>query len=195
MPGGRDGYEVLDSLRDMEKDFPGLKFVIRREEGGPPVNSPIEIDVSGRDSQVVFEATLALEEFMKNSIEGVDNVKTTIPVRKIEWSVDIDKEKASLFGVSTTEIGAAVQFLTNGLKLGEYRPEDVDDEVEIRVRYPESERRINQLGQLNIPTRQGLMPLSSFVEINPKFDVPSIRRVDGERAFTCLLYTSDAADD
>ncbi|MFL2744890.1 MAG: efflux RND transporter permease subunit [Gammaproteobacteria bacterium] len=184
LPGGRNGYEVLDSLRDMEKDFPGLKFVIRREEGGPPVNSPIEIDVSGRDSQVVFEATLALEEFMKNSIEGVDNVKTTIPVRKIEWSVDIDKEKASLFGVSTTEIGAAVQFLTNGLKLGEYRPEDVDDEVEIRVRYPESERRINQLGQLNIPTRQGLMPLSSFVEIIPKFDVPSIRRVDGERAFT-----------
>ena len=28
------------------------------------------------------------------------------------------------------------------------------------------------------------MPLSSFVEIIPKFDVPSIRRVDGERAFT-----------
>ena len=47
--------------------------------------------------------------------------------------------------------------------------------------YPESERRINQLGQLNIPTRQGLMPLSSFVEIIPKFDVPSIRRVDMER--------------
>ena len=162
-----------------------------------------------RQSQVVFEATLALEEFMKNSIEGVDNVKTTIPVRKIEWSVDIDKEKASLFGVSTTEIGAAVQFLTNGLKLGEYRPEDVDDEVEIRVRYPESERRINQLGQLNIPTRQGLMPLSSFVEIVPEFDVPSIRRVDGERAFTvtadylenavpslvCLLYTSPSPRD
>ena len=60
----------------------------------------------------------------------------------------------------------------------------MDDEVEIRVRYPESERRINQLGQLNIPTRQGLMPLSSFVEIVPEFDVPSIRRVDGERAFT-----------
>ncbi len=31
---------------------------------------------------------------MKSSIDGVDNVKTTIPVRKIEWAMDIDKEKA-----------------------------------------------------------------------------------------------------
>ena len=89
-----------------------------------------------------------------------------------------------MFGVSTSEIGAAVQFVTNGLRLGEYRPEDVEDEVEIRVRYPESERRLDQLGELNIPTREGLMPLSSFVEVVPKLDVPSIRRVDGERAYT-----------
>ena len=134
--------------------------------------------------QRVNPPSSALEEFMKSSIDGVDNVKTTIPVRKIEWAIDIDKEKASLFGVSTSEIGAAVQFVTNGLRLGEYRPEDVEDEVEIRVRYPESERRLDQLGELNIPTREGLMPLSSFVEVVPKLDVPSIRRVDGERAYT-----------
>ena len=182
--GGLNGYQVLDQIREISKDFPGLRFNVRREEGGPPIDAPIEIDISGQNSKVVYEATLALEEFMKSSINGVDNVKTTIPVRKIEWAIDIDKEKASLFGVSTSEIGAAVQFVTNGLKLGEYRPEDVDDEVEIRVRYPESERRLDQLGELNIPTREGLMPLSSFVEVVPKLDVPSIRRVDGERAYT-----------
>ncbi|MEL0198816.1 MAG: efflux RND transporter permease subunit [Gammaproteobacteria bacterium] len=182
--GGLNGYQVLDQIREISKEFPGLKFNVRREEGGPPIDAPIEIDISGQNSRVVYEATVALEEFMKSSIDGVDNVKTTIPVRKIEWAMDIDKEKASLFGVSTSEIGAAVQFVTNGLRLGEYRPEDVEDEVEIRVRYPESERRLDQLGELNIPTREGLMPLSSFVEVVPKLDVPSIRRVDGERAYT-----------
>ena len=182
--GGLNGYQVLDQIREISKEFPGLKFNVRREEGGPPIDAPIEIDISGQNSRVVYEATIALEEFMKSSIDGVDNVKTTIPVRKIEWAMDIDKEKASLFGVSTSEIGAAVQFVTNGLRLGEYRPEDVEDEVEIRVRYPESERRLDQLGELNIPTREGLMPLSSFVEVVPKLDVPSIRRVDGERAYT-----------
>ena len=53
----------------------------------------------------------------------MDNVKTTIPVKKLN-GVDIDKE-ASLFGVSTTEIGAAVQFLTNS-----WAEDVVDDEVE-----------------------------------------------------------------
>ena len=123
--GGLNGYQVLDQIREISKEFPGLKFNVRREEGGPPIDAPIEIDISGQNSRVVYEATIALEEFMKSSIDGVDNVKTTIPVRKIEWAMDIDKEKASLFGVSTSEIGAAVQFVTNGLRLGEYRPEDL----------------------------------------------------------------------
>ena len=86
--GGLNGYQVLDQIREISKDFPGLRFNVRREEGGPPIDAPIEIDISGQNSRVVYEATVALEEFMKSSIDGVDNVKTTIPVRKIEWAMD-----------------------------------------------------------------------------------------------------------
>ena len=45
--------------------------------------------------------------------------------------------------------------VTNGIKVGEYRPLNLDREVDIRVRFPKSERNIDQLGNLNVQTMKG----------------------------------------
>ena len=45
------------------------------------------------------------------------------------------KQKAAQLGVSVSDVGALVQMLTNGFKVGEYRPDDAKDEVEIRARF------------------------------------------------------------
>ena len=37
--------------------------------------------------------------------------------------------------MSVADVGALVQMLTNGFKVGEYRPDDSRDEVEIRARF------------------------------------------------------------
>ena len=37
--------------------------------------------------------------------------------------------------MSVSDVGALVQMLTNGFKVGEYRPDDAKDEVEIRARF------------------------------------------------------------
>ena len=60
------------------------------------------------------------------------NVYNTIPTDLLKWTIKIDKEKAKQFGVTTQDIGAAIQFMTAGAKVGEYRPEDLDEEVDIR---------------------------------------------------------------
>ena len=54
----------------------------------------------------------------------------------IEWDMKINREMASRFGVNTQQIGTAVQLVTNGIFIARYRPDDSDDEVDIRVRYP-----------------------------------------------------------
>ncbi len=52
---------------------------------------------------------------------------------------------ASRFGANAQTIGTAVQLVTDGILVGKYRPDDSDDEVDIRVRYPEPERGIHAL--------------------------------------------------
>ena len=108
----QSGADVLLELQDKLKDTPGLNVTIRERNNGPPVGSPIEIDVFGSDYDMVYEATEALANYMKNSIPGVMNTYTTIPTKQLKWKIKIDKEKASQYGVETADIGAAIQFLS-----------------------------------------------------------------------------------
>ena len=47
--------------------------------------------------------------------------------------------------------------------MGDYRPDDSEEEVDIRVRYPEEYRGIDQLDTVRISTPNGPVPISSFV--------------------------------
>ena len=69
--------------------------------------------------------------------------------------------KKAQLGVNIVDIGALVQMLTNGFKVGEYRPDDSRDEVEIRVRFEREQRSLTSIYDLNVPSANGLVPVSS----------------------------------
>ena len=92
----------------------------------------------------------------------------------------VDRAQAALYGADVTSVGFAVQLITNGVKIGEYRPDRSDDAVDIRVRYPEEERGISALDQLKILTSEGLVPISNFVTREASTNVDTIQRVDGK---------------
>ena len=187
------GWKVYDELIEKTKNVPGLRVNATIRENGPPRDSPIEVTIFGSDVNLLEKATIALTNFMKESVPGAKNVYNTIPTNLLKWTVKIDKEKAKQFGVTTTDIGAAIQFMTSGIKVGEYRPEDLDEEVDIRVRFPENQRRLDQFSELTVNTRFGQAPLSSFVKIEPEYIAPSIRRVSAKRAYTVAAeYTKGA---
>jgi multidrug efflux pump len=66
--------------------------------------------------------------------------------------------------------------------IGKYRPNDVDDELEIFVRYAEDQRSIDQLDNIMIETNFGSVPISNFVKKKPKRNVSFIRRFDARNA-------------
>ncbi|MEC7865712.1 MAG: efflux RND transporter permease subunit, partial [Pseudomonadota bacterium] len=87
------------------------------------------------------------------------------------------------FGASLNDVGAAVQMVTGGIKVGEYRPLDADRELDIRVRFPKSERNIDQLEKLNVKTSKGLVAVSSFLESKAVPETTSIQRMNGKRVY------------
>jgi multidrug efflux pump len=114
-------------------------------------------------------------------MEGLRDVEDSRPLPGIEWALTIDREQAGRFGADVGTIGAAVQLITNGIKVGEYRPDDAEDEIEIRVRYPIEDRGISALDQLFINTREGAVPITNFVQRKPQQQVNRLTRVDGLR--------------
>lgn len=175
-----NGWEVEEIFRAAISDVPGVRTEMVKMEMGPPVGKDIQLQLQGNNLDILAMETRRLRNYLE-SIEGLTAVDDTAPVPGIEWEVIVDRPKAAMLGVDVTSVGAAVQLITNGVLVGRYRPDDVDDEVDIRVRYPEEYRGISQLDHLRVSTRDGQVPISSFVERRAKPKVSSIFRQNGTR--------------
>jgi len=95
----------------------------------------------------------------------------------------VKRDVAQRFGVSTQAIGAAVQLVTDGIFVGRYRPADSTRLVDIRVRYPSQDRGIHALDQVRVATSQGMVPISTFVQVRAAPQVNSIERVNAHRTY------------
>ena len=181
-PSQRDisGFEIMDQLKDSTKDLPGIAVEVEADLGGPSFNTPIELDVFGNTEEDVNNAVNKIENYMRNEMNGLNNIFSSKAYPSVEWSVEVDKQKAAQLGVSVSDVGALVQMLTNGFKVGEYRPDDSKDEVEIRARFPDSDRTITGVRDLNVVTKQGTVPVSSFVKVIPKENRQTVNRKNGK---------------
>ena len=181
-PSQRDisGFEIMDRLKASTKDLPGITVEVEADIGGPSFDSPIELDVFGNTESDVNDAVAKIENYMRNEMTGLNNIFSSKAYPSVEWSVDVDKQKAAQLGVSVSDVGALVQMLTNGFKVGEYRPDDAKDEVEIRARFPDSDRTITGIRDLNVVTKQGTVPVSSFVNVIPKENRETVNRKNGK---------------
>jgi multidrug efflux pump len=180
---------ILSRLRAETADLPGLVLQFREQEGGPQQGKPIQLEVSGRDVAQLSEAVARLRVHM-DRLGGFVDVEDDRSLPGVELRVEVDHREAARYGADIGLLGNAVQMVTQGIRLGGYRPEDADEEVDIRVRFPFDERNLAQLVNLRVPTAYGLVPISNFVEFRPAPKTGIIKRVDGRRSFT---VTADAA--
>lgn len=176
-----DGFEVENRYRQAIANLPGARAEVVSLEQGPPVGKEIQIELSGEELAPLFAEAARIRSFMENDMTGLIDIDDTAPVPGIEWEIVVDRARAAMMGASMAEIGTAIQLMTNGVFMGDYRPNDSEEEVDIRIRYPAEYRGIEQMDTIRIATANGPVPISSFVTRVAKPAVSSIQRVDGAR--------------
>ena len=176
-----NGFEVENRYREAIANLPGARAEVVSIEQGPPVGKEIQIELSGDELEPLFAEAARIRGFMENEMTGLIDIDDTAPVPGIEWEIEVDRARAAMMGASMAEIGTAIQLMTNGVFMGDYRPNDSEEEVDIRIRYPEQYRGIEQMDTIRIATANGPVPISSFVTRVAKPAVSSIQRVDGAR--------------
>lgn len=176
-----NGFEIESMYREAISEIPGVRAEIVTIEQGPPVGKEIQVELAGENLDLLFLEAERIREFMETEMTGLIDIDDTAPIPGIEWQINVDRAQAAMFGANMTEIGAAIQLLTNGIFMGDYRPDDSEEEVDIRVRYPAEYRGIDQLDSIRIGTANGPVPISSFVTREAKQKVSSIQRVDSSR--------------
>jgi len=179
----RPAKEILDGMRQKMADIPGIELEFRKAENGPAEGKPIQLEFSGRDFSRVPAVVAQVRRIMQEQGGYVD-VEDDRALPGVEWRIEVNRELAARYGTDIATLGNAIQMITNGIKVTDYRPDDNDDEVDVRVRFPSSERHLGQLDQLRISTPTGMIPISNFITIKPAPKKGTLTRVNTHRTIT-----------
>ncbi|HEX2556028.1 MAG TPA: efflux RND transporter permease subunit [Microvirga sp.] len=186
----RTASAIMQEIREKTKDIPGAVIEVTKPAAGPPTGKPVTIQLSSLDPAALFPAALKAAEILRQRADTRD-VDDGLPLPGIDWTLQIDKAEAAKFAASPATVGTAVQLVTNGVKVTEYRPNETDKSVDVLVRFPEDRRSLDQLDALRINTPVGAVPISNFVTREPTRKVGLINRVGGQRVVT---VTSNVAE-
>jgi len=103
--------------------FPDANADVRPLPLGPPVTSPVEIRLSGRDEATLFAIVDRVMEQLRET-PGARQVTDNWGTRSKKLVLEIDETRARLAGVSHQDIAISMQTYLTGLEATEYREDD-----------------------------------------------------------------------
>lgn len=179
----RPADEILAEIRRRTEPLAGVVVEPRKQEAGPPVGKPVQVEISAPRPEIIAETAARITAGMAD-LGGFVDAEDGLPIPGIDWEIDVDRAQAAKFGADVTLIGSYVRLITNGMQLGEYRPDGADEEIDIVARLPANYRNIEQLDRIRVQTDRGMVPIANFVTRTARPKVSLLRRVDGRRVVT-----------
>jgi multidrug efflux pump subunit AcrB len=183
---------LLDELRNEFNDFPGAQIEVKDFIQGPPVEAPIAIKIVGDNLNILKEISLSVEEIFKGT-EGTLNISNPLSTTKSDLHVNINREKASMYGVPLVEIDRAVRAQINGIIVSNFR-DDQGKEFNIVVRGQNLEdAKLSHFDKIYVPNIKGVqIPLKQIASIEFESTPLEISHYDLTRTVT---ITSDVKTD
>ncbi|MGZ3409853.1 MAG: efflux RND transporter permease subunit [Xanthobacteraceae bacterium] len=176
-------HEIMDTLRNATASLPGILVEVTAPRAGPPTGKPIQVQLSALNPDVLPAAAAKVAALLskRSDIADLDN---GLPLPGIDWRIEVNRAEAAKYGAGPNTVGTALQLVTNGVKVTEYRPVDSDKAVDILLRFPSDKRSLDQIDDLRVQTSVGYVPIGNFVERVPAQRVGQINRVAGNRVMT-----------
>jgi multidrug efflux pump len=188
--------QIMREITKRTKNLAAIEVEVVEREQGPPSGKGIEIEIAGQDIDKLTLMANRINAYLGSRADLYVDIEDTLPLPGIEWNLTVDREAAGRFKADIATVGNMVQLVTNGILVGHYRPDDSEDEIEIRARYPFDARSFDQLDQLRVRTQAGNVPITNFVTRTTAQRRDAINRVDGKRTFTIKAGTAiDPASD
>ena len=152
---------MLDELREVFAGYPAARITVRQFENGTPINAPIEIRIIGPDLDTLRGVAADVESLV-SATEGARDVENPLRLQRTDIDLQVDGQKAALFGIPAVEVDRTVRLAIAGLPAGRFREPD-GDEYDITLRLPIEGRptldlldevQVSSLGGSQVPLRQ-----------------------------------------
>ncbi len=171
--------EFTQAWRDEMPKLSGLSALSIGVPGGPGGGNPVDVRLAHRDTDVLRQASEALEQELRSfsSLEDVDN---TYEGGKPQLSFTLRDEAATL-GVTSRDVGLALRSAFFGVEA--VREQRGRNELKVRVMLPEDQRSSEQdLSELTVAVPGGgYVPLAYVADFTRGQAPTSINREDGRR--------------
>jgi len=188
--GSLSSGDAMDAIREGVKGLPGVKIVVDKNKNGPPAGKPINLELKGNDIlELMTVADELITHIEEKGIGGIEKLKADVQLGKPEMIVNIDREAARRYGISTWFIADAIRTSIFGKEASKYKKGD--EEYPIMIRLDEKYRNsiddlLNQKITFRNPANGRLVqvPISSVANVKFSSTFSAIKRKNLERMVT-----------
>jgi multidrug efflux pump len=182
-----DSFDLLARLQEeLGQGIPGVEIRANQIEQGPPGGPAVNIEVVGADPTVLKGLSDRILQILRNApvSNRLVGIESDLDDARPELFVSVDRELASLYGLSTSEVGNAVRGAIQGVEAARYRTGN--DEFDIIVRLaPQYRSELVALEEFVVVADGGAqIPLLSVANWEVGEGLGSIRRKDMDRLAT-----------
>ncbi len=193
---GIDTNEAMEVIRELAKVYPGVLITVDKQQNGPPVGNPVNIEFVGENYEELIAYVEETKAYLEsNSIPGLEELKTDLSLGSPEVVVRIDREKARRFGLSTSSIAMELRTSLFGLEVSKYK--EGEEDYPIFLRLDENSRYdINTLVNKKIGFRDKFgdkreVPISAVADIQYGSTYGSVKRKDSEKVVSMFSNVLD----
>ncbi len=188
---GQSTRKLLEEIRAGLTGFAGVELVVEQESNGPPVGKAINIEIRGDEFDALVKTGTQLKQYLDDkNISGVEELKSDFINSKPELIVNIDRERANRFGISTSQIGMALRNSIYGAEASKFK--DANDDYPIMVRLEKATSNdLNELLNMRITFRDMIaggmlrqIPLSAVADVSYNNTYGGINRLNQKRVIT-----------
>jgi multidrug efflux pump len=181
---------IMEEMRAAIGQYPGVTVTVDKNADGPPTGKAVNIEITGEDFLTLVRISEDMKRWINESgIAGIEKLKSDLETGKPELLVDIDREKARRFGLSTYSVANEVRTSLYGKEVSKFKQGEDDYEIQIRLddkyRYDLDalmNKSITFRDQTNGKISQ--VPISSIARAELSSSYGSIRRKDLKRVIT-----------
>jgi len=181
----------LDSIRNVIKGIAGAEISVAQENSGPPTEAQINIEVASEDFENLTTTAKELKNYLDSlQVPGVEELKLDVDLTNPEITLTINRERAQIEGISTSQIGQELRTALFGREVSKIK--DGEDEYKIQLRNLELQRKsLSELLNMKIVFRDQAaggavkqIPISSLVDVDYTSTYGSIKRKNVKRVIT-----------
>jgi multidrug efflux pump len=159
-------------------NFPDMQIDVKTLAMGPPVKKPVEIRISGKDTDKLFEISAKVKQEL-SKINGVKNIVDDWGLRNKKLTIQIDESKALKEGITNLDIALSLQTSLSGFEVTTFRKNDKLIPIVLRSN-EETKDDINRLETINVysQTSGKNIPLSQVATVKVVYEESKIIRRD-----------------